>query len=374
MKKQILTFGTLALAIALSQNVNAQSGWTPTSPSGVLTTNGNTTRVGIGTTTPADKLSVNGVIGYEAGNDLRFLKGRSNAGLWLYSTDEWTNGGSILLSGPNASFDEGSITMLSKGINTPNKLSFKLAATDGSAWYTRMYIDQLGNTVIGDLSTTNSSDKLSVMGDMAVYAYVDPVNGDVNYRKIKAYAPQAGLIVTSNSSWDDGASILMNGINGGSTSFDNGSMYLIANPDAGGSSGNICFSTKNGTGGWNTNMIINREGKVTIGNVPTTSNSYKLYVEGGILTEKVKVAINGSAEWSDYVFGDDYSLKSLDEVESFIKDNKHLPDVPSAETVATDGIDVGKMDATLLRKIEELTLYVIAQQKEINELKSKLNK
>lgn len=111
---------------------------------------------------------------------------------------------------------------------------------------------------------------------------------------------------------------------------------------------------------------------VTIGNV-TSPAGYKLYVEQGILTEKVKVAVKSTANWSDYVFADSYRLPSLKEVERFIKTNRHLPDVPSAAEVVENGIDMAGMDATLLAKIEELTLYVIQQQKKIEELEQKIN-
>jgi hypothetical protein len=98
--------------------------------------------------------------------------------------------------------------------------------------------------------------------------------------------------------------------------------------------------------------------------------SYRLYVHGGILTDKVKVAVYGSAQWADYVFAKDYQLKPLSEVEAFTKANKHLPGVPSAaEIVKTGGIDVSQMFAKQMEKIEELTLYIIAQQKEIDQLK-----
>ena len=127
----------------------------------------------------------------------------------------------------------------------------------------------------------------------------------------------------------------------------------------------------------NSLLRINLDGKVIIGNninINPLPGDYKLYVEKGILTEKLKVAVNGTSQWSDYVFADNYDLKPLDEVESFINENKHLPDVPSADEMVKSGLDVATMDAKLLQKIEELTLYVIDQQKQIAELKTKLNK
>jgi len=100
--------------------------------------------------------------------------------------------------------------------------------------------------------------------------------------------------------------------------------------------------------------------------------NYGLYVEKGILTEKVKVAIKNTSDWSDYVFAPEYKLRKLSEVESFIKAHGHLPGVPSAEQVVNEGVDMAKMDATLLQKIEELTLYVVELEKksqQIDELK-----
>ena len=99
--------------------------------------------------------------------------------------------------------------------------------------------------------------------------------------------------------------------------------------------------------------------------------NYKLYVEDGIRTEKIRVDIASENGWADYVFEEDYVLIPIDELEAFIKENKHLPGVPSAAVVVEEGIDLGEMNAILLRHIEELTLRMIDMQKEINELKNK---
>jgi len=116
-------------------------------------------------------------------------------------------------------------------------------------------------------------------------------------------------------------------------------------------------------------------GNVLIGD-PTTvcipNNNYKLFVETGILTEKVKVAIKCSANWSDYVFEDNYRLQPLKEVEEFILTNNHLQNIPSAEEVVNEGVDLGEMTSKLLGKIEELTLYLIEQDKKIEELQSEI--
>lgn len=122
-------------------------------------------------------------------------------------------------------------------------------------------------------------------------------------------------------------------------------------------------------------MYLADNGKVSIGldpnEVTTYNGDYKLYVANGIMTEKVKVALKNTTDWADYVFKTNYDLMPLAEVEDFISKNGHLPNVPSAEEVVESGIDVAKMDAKLLEKIEELTLYIIELKKEINELKDK---
>ncbi len=137
--------------------------------------------------------------------------------------------------------------------------------------------------------------------------------------------------------------------------------------------GEIRLATSNGSSWPVDRMVIDSEGNVVIGQGLTTPVGYKLYVEDGILAERVKVAVKNSGDWADFVFEDDYELRNLTEVENYIKTNKTLPDVPSADEVVNNGIDLGSMDALLLQKIEELTLYVIQQQKEIESLKGKLN-
>lgn len=118
-------------------------------------------------------------------------------------------------------------------------------------------------------------------------------------------------------------------------------------------------------------------GKVGIGNgfgnFPTTAGSvnvsnYNLFVKGGILTEEVRV--NLQSAWADYVFDENYKLKSLKEVETFIKENGHLENVPSAKQVKEEGIELGEMVKIQQEKIEELTLYIIEQNK-INEKQNK---
>ena len=113
---------------------------------------------------------------------------------------------------------------------------------------------------------------------------------------------------------------------------------------------------------------------ITVGtgvSIPVGS-SYKMAIKGGIITEKVRIATNGTLGWADYVFEPNYKLRSLFEVENFIKINKHLPDVPSADEVLQNGIELGEIQVTLLQKVEELTLYVIEQNRKIGKLEKKV--
>lgn len=92
-----------------------------------------------------------------------------------------------------------------------------------------------------------------------------------------------------------------------------------------------------------------------------------LSVDGLVLAKEVKIAI-ATTHWADYVFNRDYKLMPLNDLEKFINTNKHLPEIPSTKEVETNGIDVVEMQAGLLKKIEELTLYLLEQNKRIENL------
>lgn len=119
---------------------------------------------------------------------------------------------------------------------------------------------------------------------------------------------------------------------------------------------------------WFNSSSSEGNGKIYIGTAasyPSSTGSYRLFVEGGILTEKVKVALRSTANWADYVFEKDYDLMPLKNVEEFIAKNKHLPGIDSAEELSQSGLDVAEMQAKHMAKIEELTLYIIEQNKAI---------
>jgi trimeric autotransporter adhesin len=124
------------------------------------------------------------------------------------------------------------------------------------------------------------------------------------------------------------------------------------------------------------NIINTNSGGVIIGTgITTTPTGYNLYVSKGILTEKVKAALTTSSNWADYVFDKNYTLLPLASVEAYINKNKHLPGVPSAQQLVNEGgIDMNEMFAKQMEKIEELTLYIIDQNKKIETLQNEIKK
>lgn len=124
----------------------------------------------------------------------------------------------------------------------------------------------------------------------------------------------------------------------------------------------------NGSNIWFKSTTTDANGKLYIGTnatYPSTTGNYRLFVEGGIMTEKVKVSLRSSANWADYVFADNYKLMPLKEVASYVSANKHLPGVDSAKDLAENGLDLATMQSKQMEKIEELTLYIIDQDKKI---------
>lgn len=117
-------------------------------------------------------------------------------------------------------------------------------------------------------------------------------------------------------------------------------------------------------------MRIDKDGNVTIGTT-TIPAGYKMAVAGNMIAEKVKVRKQSSG-WPDYVFSPTYKLPGLEEVEKFTKENSHLPEIPSAKEIEKEGQELGEMNRLLLKKVEELTLYMIEQNKEIKALKVKV--
>lgn len=177
-------------------------------------------------------------------------------------------------------------------------------------------------------------------------------------------SPQAKLHITDGTdvTLAGGGQLVMGSTTGPNLAMDGNEIQARDN----GLSSHLFFQTSGG----DVLMIPNETGQVGIGvtssaNMP--SNDYLLAVDGKIISEEVRVEISGS--WPDYVFEKDYKLTPLGDLEKSIVANGHLPGIPSAEEIENDGLLLGDMQKRMMEKIEELTLYVIALQKEIEILK-----
>jgi hypothetical protein len=299
-------------------------------------------------------------------------------GSWTPTTEPWRsitanatyaglnliggNGGAYI--GLNGPMSGGGININSSTISGPGFGINFWNHTTPSTFSLLMNISNSGDLTLTDNATIGNN--LFVKGGL-----IDITNGTAGGNIVgNGTSGWLGILGGTNAaSLCDGAYLQLFGNSG----VGNGAAYIVASGPL--TSGTSFYYQPNG-GSSVSNMTVLNDGQVVIGNVSTLgTNDYKLYVQTGIITEKLKVANSGDfMNWSDFVFNKDYDLMSLDKVEAFVKENKHLPEIPSASEVAKDGIDVANMDAKLLQKIEELTLYVIKQQKEINDLKKKVTK
>lgn len=139
----------------------------------------------------------------------------------------------------------------------------------------------------------------------------------------------------------------------------NGSSKFLVNPNGGVSIGqNTTSSPANG-------LFV--AGSVVMGNsATTTAAGFRLSVDGKIIAEELQVELSSS--WPDYVFAENYNLLPISELTSFINEHQHLPGIPSAATLESEGLAVGEMQTKMMEKIEELTLYIIELHEKIETL------
>ncbi|HKR03607.1 MAG TPA: SprB repeat-containing protein [Bacteroidia bacterium] len=365
--------------------------------------------VGIGTTTPGQKLEVNGTT-KTTGLETSTLKmttgatsgyvmqgdGSGNASWVVPSLGNHTASQNIKLNGHWLSNDGGD-----EGIRINDNGNVGIANSSPSE-----KLDITGNLKIsGNIITTGSSSSLNV-NDLHVENKIEVGNSiwlggtNSNSTTNDIYTDDADLIINGNSSYNYNTVLNTNtgkviigtvsnpqaklevggqlAMNDNKLSFRNaGDSYHTAKYIQG---EGLVFveneSIKFKLGGASDKLVyLTSEGKVIIdGGLGINYNTgstydYGLYVGKGILAEKVKVAVHTSGDWSDKVFDKKYHLRTLSDVETFIKEHHHLPNIPSAEEVVKSGIDLGQMDAKLLEKVEELTLYIIELKKEIEIIK-----
>jgi hypothetical protein len=345
MNKTLLTLTASILALSsYAQNTS----WT---------TNGN---IGIGITSPAATLHV--------------LSGGTN----LNTTSQYS--GNLVIegkSGPGRSSTAGS------------SLEFAVPANlDGSnPWGQGRIMTVAGNTTNSDATgkmifgTRRMFDKLGVgsslwnYGDDLVIDGAGQVGVGITMPKARFHVSGRVLIQGANidSRFSEGndLSYLRNSgqmLIGCNRSAGGGETDFISNQGSG-VTGGFSFYNYNNSGVTSHLMSIQANGSVGIGTDIT--NGYKLAVKGNVIATSIKVQLMDV--WPDYVFESNYKRMSLPELEKYVKSEKHLPEIPSAQVLTEGGIDLGEMNGKLLKKIEELTLYLIEQNKQIELLKEKVN-
>lgn len=146
-------------------------------------------------------------------------------------------------------------------------------------------------------------------------------------------------------------------------------MTMVAaglNPEITGSGSGV-FRIRNNNDG----MYLYSNGQISIGGGGAVASGYTVSVEGKLIATTVTSLPFGS--WPDYVFEKDYTLRTLPELKEFIQTYKHLPNVPSAAEIEKEGVKLAEISKAMIEKIEELTLYILRQQEQIDELKKKLD-
>jgi hypothetical protein len=140
--------------------------------------------------------------------------------------------------------------------------------------------------------------------------------------------------------------------------------------------GHMSFRTRNGDtqtwNGWNEFYHSGNLNRADVDFTAKTVNSTSVYNNGNLWSKEIRVAVTNP--WGDYVFNKDYPLRSLENLKNYIKQNHHLPELPSAGQVEKQGINIGEINTVLVKKVEELTLYLINLKKDNEKLNERLKK
>jgi hypothetical protein len=273
---------------------------------------------------PADRFSF---LSAEAGTELMTLTGTGNLGIGISNPQSKLHvDGDIKLSG-NLAWGKGLLNLDQNG-------SIELGGNNGVAGGGTPFLDFHYSTLAQDYNTRIIND---ADGRLSVFANTLYANGDIKLDGNLAWGKGA-LTLNQNGSIELGGT---DGVAGGGTPFLDFHYNTLAQD-------------------YNTRIINDADGRLSViantlyaeGNVgigTTDTKGYKLGVNGAAIATSMTVKLN--ANWPDFVFAKTYGLRPLAEVESYVKAHSHLPEVPSAAQVAKDGINLGEMDATLLKKI-----------------------
>lgn len=355
-----------ALTVIMSQSLHAQWG---TSGSNIYYNAGN---VGIGTAGPGEKLSVSG--GNINISNQNYLK---TGQMYFQYTNTASNNYVRGIVGQNIIWDPATTQWYVPNTVNPDFSAIRMEASGQIAFYTHPYdtIDYSGNYLTDanmlkyrrltiaptgnvGIGTNGPNQKLSVSGgainvtttpSQYTLAQVDNTSGSPMGNSDVMGLHAGDLMLRSY--W--GVSVdLNNGLMG-----DNAQAQYSRIP----STSSFTINSRSSSTAFTNLFTVRNSGNVGIG---TPNPQSLLSVNGTITAKQVTVTQLG---WSDYVFEPSYKLRSLPAVESYIQANRHLPDVPSAAEVGKNGVDIGETQASLLRKIEELTLYAIAQEKQLQQ-------
>ena len=346
--------------------------------------------VGIAEANPITKLHIN----IASANTNFGAVAVADLGLFLKNTNATNNNFNSISFGDAGGYGVAHIgTIYSDQTNHFGKLFF---ATKGSGVLTqRMLIDENGNIGIGTTSpsiwfggsktlefsdarpvlklssisptglstiafTNTAVNQTSHLGEFHLNYQFDQVNNDKSLLRFSTYPAGDALVLQSNGNIGMGTAAPNYKLDVNGT-INASSILINGQPFAGGGSQ------------WATsaNTINYMAGNIGIG---TTTPDAKLAVKGQIHAQEVKVDLLGSIAPPDYVFASNYQLPTLDYIKTYIDQNKHLPEVPSAKDMEANGVNLGEMNMLLLKKIEELTLYQIEANRKIELLQAEIQK
>jgi hypothetical protein len=352
----------LLCAIILPGPLAGQSTWTACSGSGnILCTTSGSTPVGIGTTSPQVPLQIGA--GFGAPDYTSFTPTQ------LQISDTPTNSTSGMQQGTVSIISQPNPTTDASGANYHALLIDENVPVTSAVSYGATYGAMVRNSYYGTGGVTNGV--VGILANVRDYgaSSVNDIHGLESNIGIYSNGNQISTVGTSIAISSSSVNASTNG-----TITSQYGFYDSASNSGTVTNGYGIYISGFGTGGTHTNTpydvyaadanVYNYfAGNVGIG---TTAPPYPLSVKGTIGAGEV--IVTNTSGWSDYVFDPGYRLASLSEVAAYVKENHHLPEIPSAKEVEEKGVSLGEMQSKLLAKIEELTLHMVKAEERNNQL------